>query len=321
MKKLIIKILLFVFLLYIPLYFLQNIVDKGLRKYQEEEYSVWNDIFEGNINAELIIIGASRSFVNISPLLLDSTLHQKAYNLGIDGGDFNLAYTRLKVYLRKNKKPKTIIYSISTPDLQRSSEFYNMEQFIPYLNDTILRNGIEGYENSFKKFDYIIPAMKYRSYPKYYSIGVKLYYGASVNIEDGHKRINGYQARPRIWDSSFHTFKSSGKKFNIKPEFIFIKQFYELIDLCKKQNIKLYFVFSPEYKNVQPMFVNRDSIFAIYSTAARLNNIPFFNYSNDSISYNTKYFYNSEHLNQFGSEIFTRKLAMDIKNSSLISIH
>lgn len=135
-------------------------------------------------------------------------------------------------------------------------------------------------------------------------------------------------------------FDPTSELYEFAPDFLIIlkstehltKHFYTL-DRDRKENFAaiqieyidvLYQTISQKlncYILITNFIELNDSIFAIYSNAARLNNIPFFNYSNDSISYNTKYFYNSEHLNQFGSEIFTRKLAMDIKNSSLISIH
>jgi hypothetical protein len=159
-----------------------------------------------------------------------------------------------------------------------------------------------------------VPAMKYRTDPDSYAIGFKLYFGGNVVIND--PRVKGYQARPRKWDDSFAKFKASGKKYTIKVDTNSVKEFNDLITICEKQNIKLYFVFSPEYVNVQPMFLNRDAIFAYYSDAAKLHKIPFLNYSRDTISTDTSYFYNSEHLNQHGSEVFTRKLAHDMQASN-----
>ena len=298
-------------LLYIPLYIVQKIVDEGMHKYRKGEYTVWNDIYSGNINADLIILGNSRAFVNISPLVLDTALKQSAYDLGVDGGDFNLAYTRFKVYLSKNKMPKTVILSVSTSDLERGIGIFNNQQFMPYLNDTIIRKGTANYQNSFTLADYYVPAMKYRSDPISYSVGFNLYFGKEVPNDD--VRVRGYQARERVWDDSFENFKKLKKTYTIKADTNLVKEFHELIKTCKANNVKLYFVYSPEYVKVQPYFVNRATIFSYYQDAAKQYNIPFLDYSNDPISHDTTYFYNSEHLNKNGAETFTKKLAQDIK--------
>jgi hypothetical protein len=311
MKQLILNILLFLILLYVPLYVIQYIVDTGMHKYRNGEYGVWNDIYSSKINADLVILGNSRALVNVSSLVLDTALHQSTYNLGIDGEDFNLVYTRYKVYLSKNKMPKTVILSISTNDFARGKGMFNPEQFMPYLNDTVLRKGLTGYENSFNKADFYIPAMKYRTVPSSYAIGFKLYFGKNVILDD--LRIRGYQARERQWDDSFDNFKKLKITYNFKIDTGLIKEFKEFATECKKYNVKLYFVFSPEYINVQPYFLNRNTIFGYYKDAASRYKIPFLDYSNDPMSYDTKYFYNSEHLNKYGSEIFTKKLADDMK--------
>ena len=53
----------------------------------------------------------------------------------------------------------------------------------------------------------------------------------------------------------------------------------------------------------------------LYRQFAKKYDLIFLDYSNDPISYNKSLFYNANHLNAKGSEIFTRKLALDIKRS------
>lgn len=310
MVKLLLKTILFLVLLYIPLYIIQTVVDKGMTHYRKGEYGVWNDIYNSPINADLVIIGNSRAFVNISPMILDSALKQPAYNLGYDGGDFNLAYTRFKVYLCHNKMPKTVVLSISPPDLERGIGIFNLPQFMPFLKDTVLRKGLAGYANSFNKADFYVPAMKYRTDPSSYVTGIKLYFGKNV-VED-ELRVRGYEARPRKWDNSFNEFIALHQKFNHKIDTALLKQFKELIKTCADHHTKLYLVYSPEYIKVQPYFVNRAGIMSVYKVASLLYHVPFLDYSNDPMSSDTSYFYNSEHLNKNGSEVFTRKLAKDM---------
>ena len=53
----------------------------------------------------------------------------------------------------------------------------------------------------------------------------------------------------------------------------------------------------------------------LYRQFAKKYDLIFLDYSNDPISYNKSLFYNSNHLNAEGSEIFSKKLAADIKKS------
>jgi hypothetical protein len=108
------------------------------------------------------------------------------------------------------------------------------------------------------------------------------------------------------------------KKYEAKlgPETLFL--FEKFIAECKKQNTKLIFVYAPEYIEGQIFTKNKDQVLSLYSNYSHKYNIPFYDYSNDAISYQKKYFYNTNHLNKTGAELFTTKLIDTLKQSNLI---
>ena len=97
------------------------------------EYSVWNDIYEGKINSDLVIYGSSRAWVHFNPELLTNTFKIPTYNLGIDGQNFLLQYFRHKELLRFNKRPKIILHSLDIFTFSKKTKLYNFEQFFPYM--------------------------------------------------------------------------------------------------------------------------------------------------------------------------------------------
>ena len=304
------KLIIFSLLLFIPLYIIQMVVDKGLRKYQSGEYGIWNDIYSSKINSDILIVGSSRALVNISSPILDSALHKTVYGIGVNGGNFSQTLVRLKVYLQHNKKPQTIICSLGMNDLDKGEGLFNTEQYMPYLEDSLIRNSNQGYANSFMLADYYIPAMKYRSDLGSLLTGIKLYFNSQVEVRE--PRIKGYVAREIKWDTSFDDLRKSKKVFNIKFHKELLNDFKTFIGICKSNNIKLIFVFTPEYEKVQPYFKNWDFVMNFYKSVAAKNDIPFLDYSNSEFSKDTKYFYNSEHLNKTGSQLFSKKLADDL---------
>src|ERR1700747_729442 len=139
MKKIILRTLLFCLAPVPLLYLLQHIVDTGLRKSRYYYYSEWNDLFNGKINADLVVMGTSRAWVQVSPGILDSMLHLNSYNLGMDGTAFKIQYERFKMYMQHNKKPKYILQEVGyTSTLVKSDQLPVLQQFLPYLNDPIV---------------------------------------------------------------------------------------------------------------------------------------------------------------------------------------
>ena len=162
-----------------------------------------------------------------------------------------------------------------------------------------------------------------------YEIPLIRYYGRKGAIEtsfrhlSGHLsnpicRIKGYQARDETWNTDFDNAKLKMKEQEIKPDKSIIMLFERFISECNSQNIKLIFVNAPEYVEGQKFTINRAEILAIYTKLSKQYHIPFYDYSNDTISYHKKYFYNSIHMNKTGAELFTAKLIDTLKQSIMI---
>ena len=86
----------------------------------------------------------------------------------------------------------------------------------------------------------------------------------------------------------------------------------ELIKRCKKKNIKLVFTIAPEFYKGQDYMLNRDEVINRYKTTLQKYNLPLLDYSEDTISYQQKYFYNTTHMNNKGADVFSEELGKDI---------
>jgi hypothetical protein len=96
-----------------------------------------------------------------------------------------------------------------------------------------------------------------------------------------------------------------------------IQKLEQFINECQENGIRLTLVYSPEYIEGQAFVKNRNEIISIYQYLAHQYNVPFLDYSNDTISKQKQFFYNSEHLNKKGSELFTKKLIYDLRAQQL----
>jgi hypothetical protein len=82
----------------------------------------------------------------------------------------------------------------------------------------------------------------------------------------------------------------------------------------QNMGIELVLVYAPEHIGFQKGIVNRDEFINYYKFLAEKYSLKFLDYSKDPICSDPRLFYNHLHLNQIGSDIFSRKLAMDLKN-------
>lgn len=286
------------------------IIDKGLRKSGYDQYGVWNAIYDSKINADLIILGSSRAQSQINPIILDSTLNMMTYNLGMSGYGFDMGFTRLKVYLKYNKKPKYIIQTIDYGDFGRGKELPFKDQFIPYLSDKLLFNELasRGLPTYYKYF----PFIKYHESKTVVALGVLEYFHLK-HFPD--RKIKGYFLQPRQWNpAAFELQKQKKEKILIKYDKRSIKLFEEMLDWGEKNDIKIFIVFTPKYYELLQMEAGYEELHAVVERLSKQYHAPILNYYFDPLCSNTNYFHNAMHLNDLGARYFTEKLGRDIKS-------
>ena len=288
------------------------IISKALKTsktFASGEYSVWNDLFEGRINGDIVIYGSSRAVVQIDPRIIEDSLHQSCYNLGIDGHNFWLQYFRHSEFLKYNKAPKLIVHSLDVTTLTDRGDLFNSDQFLPYmLFDRSIQSTTHEH-NFFSSWDFNAPMARFMGKER------ALLHAASqlVNKQpDSLGRINGYQPQPKTWNADFETARKKLSSINIEMDSGALELFKTYLQECNDRGIKIVFVYTPQYIEGQNFIQNKDEILNLYKKLADTNHIPFMDYSNDPICESKEYFYNSGHLNKTGSVLFTRKLGHDL---------
>ncbi|MDF1672259.1 MAG: hypothetical protein P1U41_02060 [Vicingaceae bacterium] len=313
MKRFILNWVIFSIPIIALLYPLDVLISINLKKsnaHSYGEYSVWNDIFEGKINSEILIYGSSRSWVNINPYLIEKGLGKTTYNLGIDGHNFWLQYLRHKTFLKYNNQPKTIIVSVDPFTFQKREDLYNSDQFLPYLLfNTNFNNSLNSYIG-YSTYDCYIPCLRYIGKKGAINTVLKM-----ILKKDEQKkgRLKGFMPIDEEWNKDLVETMKKMKHYEIKYHQPTIQLFKRFISECKKADIDLIFIYTPEHILGQNFIKDRNMLIDLIDKISSDNNIPFIDYSKDSICFDKKYFYNSNHLNAKGTQNFAIKLIKDLK--------
>lgn len=221
---------------------------------------------------------------------------------------FFLQSLRHREYLRHNPKPEAIIYTLDAFTLEKRGDLYNKGQFLPYmLWNKDIEEATSTYEG-FSRPDYIIPLYRYIGQFDAIRSGLNYYINPDTRF-----REKGYKGRDEEWDGALEKAKDNMSFYKAQIDTTSVRLFEDFIVSCEKEDISLIFVYTPEYIEGQKFISNRDSVVSIFRCFSEKYHIPFLDYSNDSICYNKDYFYNSMHMNEKGSKLFTHKLANDLK--------
>jgi hypothetical protein len=272
------------------------------------EFEVWNDIYRKEINADIAIYGTSKSWVNFNSTIIENNLNLQTYNFGFDGNNFWMQYMRHLEYLKYNKPPKIIIMSVDVFILQKRKDLYEQDQFLPYMlwNHNIYRytSTMEGFDEA----DYYVPLIRYFSRKE-------AVYEVFRNIISGEKpkyRHKGFRGMDWEWNNDLSEAMAKQDKYVVKLDKPSIELFEQFINECKKSNIHLILVFSPDYIDGQRFVANRKIVTDYYSSISEKYGITYLDYSNDEICFDKQWFYNANHLNRNGADFFTQKLVKDL---------
>jgi len=312
MKSFLIKTICFSLIVFFLLESLELIVTQGLKKSTAPHFVDWNHLFEGEINANIIINGSSKALVHISSTIIDSALNADAYNLGVNGYGFYLQNSKYTAYSEYNTPPKLIVQVIGNGTLQKRKDLYQLDQFLPYMDNKTINKVTQDYIG-LTKFDYYLPFIRYFGSRTAIKEGFLSFFNLSTTNDDFSK-YKGYRPKDLEWDGTFERFvKYSTNGYTITLADSSIQLFKQFISEQQKKGITVVLVYPPTYYPSQQYINNRAKIMALYHSIAEEYNVPLLDYSQELMGKEKAYFYNSQHLNYKGAEIFTRKLATDLK--------
>lgn len=313
MKKFVLRLTVFALVVILIATGLDMLFSKQLMKlrgFAFGEGGVWNDIIKGNVNADVVVYGSSRAWVHIDPQILEDSLKTSSYNLGMDGHNFWMQYLRHQKYMEHNRKPQTILVCVDVLSLELREDLYNAEQFLPYmLWDSEIKKTTQRYIG-YKWYDYYFPFIRYHGK---HSVMETVFKSFVAPGSSDIGRTKGFEGMYRKWNEDLTEAKKKMGSYVAHPDSVSITLFKQFLSDCKTDTIQVILVYTPEYVEGQTFIKNRKEIIAMLEDIAAKHEVPLLNYTTDSMCMNKDLFYNSTHMNHIGAEIFSQKLAHDLK--------
>lgn len=271
------------------------------------EVQEWNRVNNGKIKADLAVFGSSRAMIHINPKILKDSLNMEAFNLGLNGSKFKMQYYRFLQYLEYNPHPEVIVWNLDTFSFSAIEEVFQPNQYTPFM---LWNYKLYTYLKEYKEtnwLDFIVPFYRYRD-QIYWRDELKKA-GKEKLDKEGNFRNSGFKSYNRKWKVNWATLKAKDADFDIKT----YPLLEEVIKKCKAEDIQLIFTIAPEFKKGQAYMLNREEIIDKYKATLNEYDLPLLDFSDDSISYQQKWFYNTTHLTDKGADEFTRRLAQKLK--------
>lgn len=278
---------------------------------QEETDKRLEEVINGKINKDLIILGSSRGARNIIASQIEDSLNISAFNLSYPGSDITFHEFLLESLLKFNKAPKTILLAVDEPFelLQDESLNFRFDRLYPlsryrYINNELIERGEKTLLSK-----YLILArinrqnldIRDQRFGKLDSIGENG--SMPISIQKEQKVFD--EKIVKIYNDSLDNYQSYYELENK------VKAFKNFQVLCDANKIDLIIVFSPNY-------YKHSSIVEKRLKELSLDNVSFLVYDTENpIYYNTEFFYDLSHLRENGAIIFTNEIIGFLKKEYL----
>ncbi|MEN2281287.1 hypothetical protein AAGF08_04050 [Algoriphagus sp. SE2] len=307
MKRFITKTFLLITILTGIVYGVDYLIQEGIKTSSYREISKWNEVVEGGIDAEILIVGSSRALVHFDPKMIEESTGLICYNLGLDGSKYNSQEKVLELYLEHNKPPKIIYWSLDYSSFKKLEGIYRYEQFIPFWTEKSIKSILR--LNKGMDLDYLnYPIARFSNNPSIKYRGLLAYTPIRFHEPNLYK---GFRKPYQTWDGKFDQLIENNESISQGIDSLIFNDFVHNSIKLKEMGIEIRWIVSPYYIGAQKVISNSSDIIDIYSDTASELKIPFIDMTGDSISFKKKYFYNGSHLNADGVNKFSKSLLIE----------
>ncbi len=322
-KRFFLKLLLFLWLAYaVPALFIQF----GGMNFFNREYPMWMHKKKqmeqkSPVDRDILIFGDSRTLAGVLP----KTLSPDALSLAIGGSSSIEAYYLLKHYLRLNKPPKQILFSMTPLHFLKESCFWNRNVMFKFLS---VEDSLEVLNRSRKKKMKPCPFYcgkgrfgKAEIYWKYWSHKLNLPYLYRAEIVKARlfdRRESNLTRWNYLEETNGHSFfgrkkKASGmiqetKHKTFQTRKLLVQYAKDFLMLARRNGIQVIVVNvpvnDPSYKKLKPKFLDGYTAFL----EKLQKQFPEMIVDSGYPHYPVNHFGDTSHLNERGAKRFSRYL-------------
>lgn len=250
-----------------------------------------------DVHEDVLLMGTSRCNLHYVPSIISDSLGLSVYNGGIDASNNIYAHYLMLNHILAVHKPKVICLEVMANDFQEEADPFNTVTFFaPYFGIN------EGADSIFRM------AGKYWKYRishlyRYNAKAASNLAGLAINRHKGGD--NGYipSPQPAHYSSYLEHENTPENVDSLKLKYV-----QKFIHLCHENEIKLVFMVSPMYTEID------DDYYDVLKGIATQNEIPFLDYHKEGLYHDhPDYFKDPSHLWDRGARLYSSVFASDLK--------
>ena len=316
MRKFVVKCLSFGLLVLSIAIALDYMISMGLRRTDCYRYQVFNDIFKGNLENEVLIMGNSRGFSHFNPRIIDSVCHVNSYDLGLGGYPINAQISEYQCYKAHNGTPKIIIQQVDFMTLNMEYDIrhqHDSERFFPTVYDKFMRKELRQLGYGF--WELYCPLFRFNGYQKVIKDGLLEFLHIRHYVE--RPAYKGFSPEKGKWNGKNAAAMDSISSMMNEDA---IALFEDYLLECKNDGVYVLLVNTPVYSQTIKKVKKLDMVNDYFDSIAQKFGFKYLNYTeNYPLCDDTLNFCVSVHMNPEATDRFSTDFANDLNSLGLLA--
>lgn len=271
-------------------------LNKQHKKLDRGEQGLLNKIFY-TAEEDILVFGSSRAKFHYDSLTLERETGKSCYNAGLNGRGFLLSSVLIKQLLKRHK-PALIVLDINFLNNTYQDENKKIDILRPYYSEFSEVKDLLDFKTPYEKIKHLSS-----SYPYNLSIPAIIERKMNKDGEDqkkGSSTLKGTVLKKPSVDESVSE-KELDKEL--------LAELVEVADLCLAKNVKLFVCISPALERFNASSIEKVRL------GLEEKGVEFHDFSSADTFKSLKIFYDLQHLNDFGTIVYSQKIASLIKRA------
>jgi hypothetical protein len=299
---------------------IQYLINFGVKQCKKDHIGKVNLLMGHQIDPQIICFGSSVGEVGFNSRIISKKLKKSVFNSSIDGTSYIQYKGLIEEFADYSKNNELMVFMESYFTFQNPKRVSSLERYIAHLdNDNLYQSLANQQPDLLWKCKYV---------PFYQFIPVThVYYKNSIigwlSLINSNKDIDslwGYTPVHRTWEVDQDEFLKKRKTFIFPLDEEVIKIYTSYLLKLKKKGLKVVIVLPPVFEGLEKYYsTDFNPLRNKFKMISAQTGFPFIDFTDSEVFKSKKYFYNFNHLNSVGADLFSTVLADSLISKRIVN--